>query len=103
MVIFSSLFVKTDKVSNLLYAGLYWPRREKIRFQGFRPSNTKTSLLSELDKLQYSSFTCICSSLCTFQRANNKDADQTVRIRRLVSDFVVPMQQTQVLFVTKPM
>ena len=34
----------------------------------------------------------------TYQRANNKCADQTVRMRRLVCTSVDPMQQNQVVF-----
>ena len=35
---------------------------------------------------------CYRRSYYTFQRVNNKGADQTVRMRRLVCDFVVLIQ-----------
>ena len=49
----------------------------------------KASLLSYRDYLENWNFTCIKFTYGTFQKMNNKDADQTVRMCRLVCPFVV--------------
>ena len=45
---------------------------------------SQTSLLSYRDELENLNFTCSMSRYDTFQEANNKGADRTVRMRRLV-------------------
>ena len=57
----------------------YGPHRHKTCLQGFRQSEFQTSLFS------YSEI----SLDGTFQNLNNKGADQTARMCRLVSAFVV--------------
>ena len=56
-------------------------RRDKTCLRSFRRCETQTSLLSYRDK-QYD----------TLQKANNKGADQSVWMRRLVRTFVVDAQ-----------
>ena len=67
----------------------YGPRREKTCLRGFRQSEFQTSLLSYRDKPENYNFTCSKYTYNTFQKANNKGADQTARMRRLVCACVV--------------
>ena len=62
---------------------LYGHRHEKTYLQGFRPARTQVRLLENFN-FTYSKF-----SYDTFQKVNNKGADQTVRMRRLVCTYVV--------------
>ena len=65
------------------------PRREKTCLRGVRQSQFQTSLLSYRDYLENLHFACSWSRYGTFQLANNKGADQTARMRRLVCACVV--------------
>ena len=57
--------------------------------RGFRQSEFQTSLHSYRDYLENWNFTCSKFTYDTFQKANNKGADQTARMRRLVCACVV--------------
>ena len=72
------------QVSNLISQGIYGPRREKTCLQGFCQSEFQTDLLSYRDYLGNWNFTCTKFTYATFQKANNKGADQIARMRRLV-------------------
>ena len=65
------------------------PRRDKTCLWGFRQSGIQTSLLSYRDLLENRNFACSKIWYDTFQKANNKSADQTAWMRRLVCAFVV--------------
>ena len=73
----------------------YWmqlangPRREKTCLRGFRWSDIQNRLLSYRDKLENQNFACSKFRYDTFQKANNKGADQSAGMRRLVCAFVV--------------
>ena len=73
---------------------LYGPRRDKTC--GVRQNEIQTSLLSYRDWLENGNFACSKSRYDTFQKANNKDADQSVRMRRLFCAFVVRNPRRQV-------
>ena len=45
---------------------------------------------AQLQLLENYNFTCSKVIYDTFQKANNKGADQTVQMRRVVCSFVVP-------------
>ena len=63
--------------------------RENLSSRGFRQSEFHTSLLSYIDYLENWNFTCSKFSYDTFQKANNKGADQTAWMCRLVCTCVV--------------
>ena len=65
------------------------PRCEKSCLQGFRQSETQTSLLSYRGYLENQNFSCSKFRDDTFQNPNNKGADQSARMRRLICTFVV--------------
>ena len=65
------------------------PRREKTCLRGFRQSEIQTSLLSYRDYLETWHFACSKSRYDSLQQANNKGADQTARMHRLVCVFVI--------------
>ena len=50
--------------------------------------------------IEFSRISCTCGncSLFTFQIANNKRAEQTTRLRRLVCAFVVNRDEVRILF-----
>ena len=58
-------------------------------FRGFRQSEFQTSLLSNRDYLEIWNFTCSKFTYDTCQKANNKGADQTAWMGRLVCPCVV--------------
>ena len=60
----------------------YGPQRDKTCLRGFRESEVKTSLYSYRDYLENWNFACSKFTSNHFQKANNKDADQTARMRR---------------------
>ena len=64
------------------------PRSHKFCHWGIRQSETQTSLLSHRDQLEDQNFTCSKLRYDLFQNANNKGADQSARMRRLVCAFV---------------
>ena len=68
---------------------LIGPRREKTCLRCFRQSEFQTGLLSYRDYLENLNFTCSKVKNGSFQKANNKSADQTARMRRLVCACVV--------------
>ena len=70
------------------FLSLYGPRHEKTCLRGFWQSEIQTSLLSYRDKLENWIFACSKFRYHTFQKANNKGADQTAQMRRLVCAFV---------------
>ena len=72
-----------------IWIKLFGPRREKTCLRGFRQSEFQTSLTNYRDQLENKNFTCSKIIYDTFQKANNKDADQTARMRRLVCACVV--------------
>ena len=72
---------------------IYQPCHEKTCLRGLRPGKTQTGLLSYRDKLESWNFRFSKYSYYT----NNKDADQTVRMRRLICVFVVRIWYKQVL------
>ena len=67
----------------------YGPRREKTCLRGFRHSEIQTSLPSYRDALENRNFTRGKFTYETYQKANNKGADQSARMRRLVCVCVV--------------
>ena len=91
------VFVRTTIVASLIASEptsvilclTFEPRCKKICIQGFQLGNTQTSQLSYRDKLENWNFACIKYTYDTFQRANNKGADQTSQMFRLVCFFVV--------------
>ena len=68
---------------------LYGPRREKTCLRGIREIEFQTSLVSCRYQLEDWNFTSSKFTYDTFQKANNKGADQTARMRRLVCACVV--------------
>ena len=75
----------------------YEPRHEKICLRGLRPGKTQTGLLSWWDQPGSSNFGYSKKRYYTIDAANNKGADQTARMRRLICAFVVRIWQKQVL------
>ena len=86
---------------NLAYYGTDWkshkntinltnePRREKTCLRGVRQREFQTSLPCYRYELENRNFNNSKLRYDAFQTANNKGADQTARMRRLVCDFVV--------------
>ena len=68
---------------------IYGPYREKTCLRGFWQNETQTSLLSHRDELENWYFIWRKFRYNTFQKANNKGADQTAQMPRLVCAFVV--------------
>ena len=68
---------------------LFGPRREKTCLRGFRHSEIQASLPSYRDALENRNFTRGKFTYETYQKANNKGADQSARMRRLVCVCVV--------------
>ena len=73
----------------LIIPVIYVPRRDKTCLRVFRKSEAQTSLLSYADYLEIWNFACSKPRYDTFQQANNKYADQTARMRRLVCACVI--------------
>ena len=76
-------------------------QREKTCLRGFRQIEIQTSLLSYRDYLNWN-FACSKSRYDTFQTANNKGADQTERMLRLVCTFVVGEPPKKGFLVLRP-
>ena len=72
------------------------PRHEKTCIRGLRPGKTQTGLLSYRDQLESWNFGFSKYRYCTIQVANNKGADQTALMRRLICAFVVRIWQNRV-------
>ena len=72
------------------------PRREKTCLRGFRHSEIQTSLPSYRDALENRNVTLGKFTYETYQKANNKGADQSARMRRLVCVCVVRNPRRQV-------
>ena len=68
---------------------MFGPRREKTCLRGFRQSEIQTSLPSYRDALENRNFTRSKFTYETYQKANNKGAEQSARMRRLVCVCVV--------------
>ena len=64
--------------------GINGPRRDKTCLRGFRQSDTQTSPLNHRDYLEDCKFTFGKFTYDPIQNVNNKGADQTARMRRLV-------------------
>ena len=77
-------------------SGIYGPRREKTCLLGFCQREFQTSLLSYRDNLENWNFTCSKLTYDAFQKTNNKGADQTARMCRLVCACVVRNPRRQV-------
>ena len=77
-------------------------RPEKACLQGFRQNKLQTSLLSYRDKLEHCNFTCSKYTYNTFQKENNKGADQTAGKRRLVCACVVRKPPKTVFLASRP-
>ena len=77
-------------------------RREKTCLRGFRLSEFQTSLLSYRDKLVNWNFACSKFTYGAFQKANNKGAEQTARMRRLVCDYAVRKSPKTGFLATRP-
>ena len=75
---------------------LFEPRHEKTCLRGFRPGKTQTSLLSYRDKLEAWTFGYSKKRYYTIQAVNNKGADQTAQMHRLICAFVVRIWHEQV-------
>ena len=73
---------------------------EKTCLWGFQPAESKTSLLSYRDQLEYSIFACRKSEYYHNQRVKTKGADQTAWMRWLICPFVVSMQHNK--FFSRP-
>ena len=73
------------------------PRHEKTGLPGVRPGKTQTGLLSYRDKLESWNFGFSKDRYSTIWEANNKGADQTAWMRRLICAFVVRIRHKQVL------
>ena len=69
-------------------SGIIGPRRDKPCHRCFRESETETSLPSYRDWLEHWDFAGSMLRYGTFQKANNKGADQFAQMRRLVCAFV---------------
>ena len=74
----------------------YGPCRDKACHRGFRQSETQTSLLSYRDLPEKWTSTCSKFRYNTFQKANNKVADQSAHMRMLVCAFIVRKPWRQV-------
>ena len=80
----------------------YGSSRAKTCLRGFRKGKLKTSLLSYKDWLEIWNFARSEPRYNSFQYANNKGADQTARMRRLVCAFVVRKHTTTGFLATRP-
>ena len=76
-------------VKAILTTAINGPRREKTCLRGNRHSEIQTSLPSYRDALENRNFTRGKFTYETYQKANNKGADQSARMRRLVCVCVV--------------
>ena len=65
------------------------PQCDKTCLQGFRLSEIQASLLSYRHYVENGNLACSKLRYDTFQKANNKGADQSARMRRLVCACVV--------------
>ena len=71
---------------------------EKTCLRGFLLSEIQTSLLSSRDQLENCNFACIQLWYGTFHKANNKGADHTARMRRLVCALLFTYPQNQISY-----
>ena len=78
------------------HGAAYHTGLEKTCLRDFRLSEFQTSLLSYID------FACSKFSYGTFKKANNKGADQTARMRRLVCACVVRKPPKTGFLATRP-
>ena len=67
----------------------FGPWGKKTCLRVFLKSEAQTSLLSYIDYLEIWNFACSKPTYDTFQKANNKGADQTAPMRRLVCIHVI--------------
>ena len=65
------------------------PSREKVCLRGFRPGKTQSSLLSYRDQPEILKFQIYKLEVSFCLGSNNKSADQTARMRKLICAFVV--------------
>ena len=73
----------------------FWSN-EKTWLRGFQQCMTQTGLLSYSDEIEAWNFRFSKYRYYTIQVANNKGADQTARMRRLVCAFVVHIWHKQI-------
>ena len=66
-----------------------WASTRQACLRGFQQSETYTRLLRYRDQLENWNFACSKFIYDTFQKVNNKGADQPARNRRLVSAIAV--------------
>ena len=78
-----------DKHRNVVCRPIYGTRPDKTCLRGFRHNEPQTSLLSYRDYLENWNFNCYKFTYGTFQKANNKGADQSVRMRKLFCTCVI--------------
>ena len=81
---------------------LYGPFCEKTCLRGFRQSEIQTSFLNYRDNLEDLNFTSSKLTYTIFQKVNNKGADQTARMRRLVCAYVVRNPPKTGFLATRP-
>ena len=72
------------------------PRHKSTHLLDLWQGKTQTGLLSYRDQLEVWNFRFRKYSYYTIQAANNKGADQTARMRRLICAFVVCIRHKQV-------
>ena len=81
--------------SKYMHIEIIRPRRDKTCLRGFRQRENRTNLLNNRDYAEHWNFACSKYIYDAFQKANDKCADQTARMRRLVWAFEVRKPQRQ--------
>ena len=87
---------KSFQIKSTIVQMTYEPRHEKTCLRGLRPVKTQTGLLSWWDELGSWNFGYSKQRYYTVQAVNNKGADQTARMHRLICTFVVRIWHKQV-------
>ena len=85
------------------WATICEPRREKTCLRGVSQSGFQTGILSYRDYLENRNFTCSKFTYKTLQKWNNKGADQSARMRRLVCACVVRKPPKKGFLASRPM
>ena len=83
-------------VRQLIGFELNEPHHKKTCLSGLRPGKTQTGPLSYRSELESWNYKYRNKRYYTVQAANNKGADQTARMRRLICTFVVRIWLKQV-------
>ena len=92
-------------VGNLMLRLKFEPLYDKRCLTGFGQSNNKIRLLNyraELEKLNFTSYKFRSDTFDHFPKTNDKSADRSAQMRRLVFDFVVPNPRRQVFLCRCP-